>query len=140
MLAGAFTAVLGASSGCCRCPPPPLLRPVLAWSPMRQHPCFAPGDHGALFGHHGTCWAPWPAEWVSCPEQSHVMMPQADDFIPPPIPNEGFEGPADGEPLPPPGVSGFSPPQREEQAGWVEYQSGTELGPDASARRSAFLR
>jgi hypothetical protein len=72
-------------------------------------------------------------------------MTQADDFIPAPIPGEGFEGPLEGEPLPPPDMGGFSLPKQEEQAGWPEGQSETGWRPESSAHRplgneSEFLR
>jgi hypothetical protein len=145
LLAGALATVMG--TGCCTCPPPPLLRPVLAWSPMRHHPCYRPGGHDALFGHRGTCWARWPAEWIPCPEQScdTLLVPQPDELIPAPISEspEGFQGPSDGEPLPPPAMGdfrgaypagGFSIPATPAVAGVTE-QPG-RLRP----RESAFLR
>jgi hypothetical protein len=147
---GLFAAVLAPGAGCAVCPPPPVLRPVLCWSPFRFHPCVRPGETGALFGHHGTCWSPWPPGWVPCPGQdcapplaaSEPMAPPAmiEDLGLPqaPAPQEGERLP---EPPPPADLPGIAPPETDTSQSFLPYapQPGVNLEP-AQPPASALRR
>jgi hypothetical protein len=112
---GLLSAVLALGAGCAVCPGPPILRPVLCWSPFRFHPCVRPGESGALFGHHGTCWSPWPPGWVPCPSQdcapplvvSEPIAPPAmlEELGLPQAPPQEQETLPDPPPAPDPGIA-----------------------------------
>lgn len=94
ILAGALAALVSACAGCAARPVGSVASPVFTWSPFRFHPLKHPGEPAGVFGHFGTCWSPWPAGWLPCPEQQcDVVIPQPDEGVQPPLTSLDVEAP-----------------------------------------------
>jgi hypothetical protein len=138
---GLLAAALAPCGGCAFCPAPPILRPIISWSPLRYQPCFRTRETGALFGHHGTCWSPWPPGWVPCPEQqcaaplldapAPAALPEAMEdigapLLPTPQPGEPLPEPPPAEPAPgdaPPAVPPGAPPPEIESGRLLDHST-----------------